>query len=61
STSPYGRIECMAWKEEKEFVRGKGNAGIVSPSRRDDDTIEVIEEWIEEVVEKTLMINYSHN
>ncbi|CAG8519052.1 20482_t:CDS:10 [Gigaspora rosea] len=47
--------EWNAWRKrvEKELSEERENAGIVLPSRRDDDTIEVIEEWIEEVVEKT--------
>ncbi|CAG8448824.1 162_t:CDS:2 [Gigaspora rosea] len=48
--------EWNAWRKrvEKELAEERENAGIVSPSsRRDDDTIEVIEEWIEEVVEET--------
>ncbi|CAG8681617.1 2058_t:CDS:2, partial [Scutellospora calospora] len=47
--------EWNAWRKrvEKELIEERENAGIMPVSKKDDDIVEVIEEWIEEVVEET--------
>jgi translation initiation factor 3 subunit B len=47
--------EWNAWRKrvEKDLIEERERAGAPVISRKDDDSVEVIEEWIEEVVEET--------
>ncbi len=47
--------EWNAWRKrvEKELAEERERAGVPIISRKDDENAEVIEEWIEEVVEET--------
>ena len=47
--------EWNAWRKrvEKDLAEEREKAGVPVITRKEDDSVEVIEEWIEEVVEET--------